>query len=136
MGVRGSPGQNMVAEGKTSLTSIPVPHGSGEPLPRIERPCGTSEFVVKAKLELAEGGVRVFVPKAAPFNTTVTLSATPSGTLGSEVVTVQAGHVYSDLVTVDTSSGPVTVSVESVRWTGGWTAPDMETGKGDPITID
>ena len=94
-----------------------------------------STFIVKAHPKEVDGGVKAFVPKAAPFNTAVTLSATPNGTLSSTDVTVAAGQYYSDLVTVDTSGRPVTVSVDSVSWTGRVTGWGMMPGNGNPITI-
>ncbi len=117
-----------VFSGSTNLDDVGVRYNPGSNYGAI--------FVVKAKLEAVEGGVRVFVPKAAPFNTTVTLSATPGGTLSSTVVTVEAGQFYSGRVTVDTTGGAVSVSVESVSWTGSGTATGMKTGKGGPIVIN
>ena len=97
-------------------------------------------FTFTAELE-AQGSsaVVVKVAQGAPFDIDVTLSA-GGGTLSSTEVTVAAGSITSEAVTVTPAIAgqDVTVSVDSATFSGGYTTTytsGIRTGQGSPLVV-
>ena len=98
----------------------------------------SAPFTLTAELERqGDEGVVVKVSEGAPFAMTVTLSAA-GGTLSNTSVTVPAGGLHSETVTVTPDGdGVVTVSVESAAFPDtGIYSEGIRAGVGESLTLE